>query len=242
MYTDLFIVMPTDYWVNGKRSDYPYGKVGTATFTSTNGSKLGNNTYPGAPGGTCFEPIDSFKGDIARNYFYVSTCYWADSALFNSNYAMATQVNLKPWAVQMLLEWHHNDPVSQKEIDRNNAAYNIQHNRNPFIDHPEYADCIWGTGNCNPAAVANVNAGGKSISIYPNPAKDNIAINWRQYGKAEATGLEVINAQGSLIYSLDVKGLKDNAVNIPVADWPKGLYFVKISMQHEVQVSRFVKD
>ena len=43
----------------------------------------------------------------------------------------------------MLLEWHANDPVSQREIDRNNAAYTYQGNRNPFIDHPEWVECIW---------------------------------------------------------------------------------------------------
>lgn len=241
MYTDLFIVMPTDYWVNAKRSDYPYGKVGTATYTSTNGSKLGNNVYPGAPGGTCFEPIDSFKGDIARNYFYMSTCYWADSAHFNNNYAMASQVNLKPWAAQMLLEWHHNDPVSQKEIDRNNAAYNIQGNRNPFIDHPEYADCIWGTGNCGPAGIAAMSAGNKRIIIYPNPANDQVVINWNSCAKGSGLQLEVLNMQGLVLYKQDVAKLNENVIALPLSNWPKGLYFVRLNTMGGVLTDKFVK-
>ncbi|MBL7692377.1 MAG: endonuclease, partial [Flavipsychrobacter sp.] len=73
--TDLFHVYPSDYWVNNQRGDNPYGRVTSPSQTFMNGSKLGNNSYPGAPSGTCFEPIDSFKGDLARTYFYVSTCY-----------------------------------------------------------------------------------------------------------------------------------------------------------------------
>ncbi len=240
MYTDLYIVMPTDYWVNNKRSDYPYGKVGTATYTSTNGSKLGNNVYPGGPGGTCFEPIDSFKGDIARNYFYVSTCYWADSAHFNNNYSMASQVNLKPWAVQMLLEWHHMDPVSQKEIDRNNAAYLIQGNRNPFIDHPEYADCIW-AGNCGPAGIASMSAGNKRLILYPNPAHDRVVINWNSCAKGSGLQLEVLNMQGMVVYQQEVTKLNENVVELAVSNWPKGLYFVRLNAASTVLTDKFVK-
>ena len=107
MQTDLFIVYPTDYYVNSNRGDLPYGIVGTATKTFTNHSKIGNNIYTGAPSGNCYEPNDSFKGDLARNYFYVSTCYRNDSTTFVS-WEMASQVNLEPWAIQMLLEWNHN--------------------------------------------------------------------------------------------------------------------------------------
>jgi len=238
MYTDIFIVMPTDYWVNNKRSDYPYGEVGTATYTSSNGSKLGNNVYPGAPGGTCFEPIDSFKGDIARNYFYVSTCYWADSAHFNNSYAMATQVNLKPWAVQMLLEWHHNDPVSQKEINRNNAAYTVQHNRNPFIDHPEYADCIWGTANCSSMSAINVNMSGSHMNIYPNPTSDDIRIN--VYVTGENLTLEVLNVSGNVVYKTNEKNSRD-AITIPLSSLPAGMYFVRASTTQEVILSKFIR-
>jgi len=238
MYTDLFIVYPTDYWVNNKRSDYPYGVVGTATYTSSNGSKLGNCVYPGYSG-TVFEPIDSFKGDLARNYFYISTCYWADSAHFNNSYPMASQVNLKPWAAQMLLEWHHNDPVSQKEINRNNAAYAIQHNRNPFIDHPEYADCIWGTANCSSMDAINVYVTTNHMNVYPNPAKDQIRMSL--YAGDAAESLEIIDVQGRVVKSLRQGELSSNVANVQIGDLPAGLYFVRVSTGKKVLFSKFIK-
>jgi len=144
MYTDLFHIYPTDGYVNGRRSNYPYGETDNPTYTSTNGSKLGSSSFPGY-GGIVFEPIDSFKGDFARTYFYMVTCYenllpgWSSEMLDGSTYPAFTS-----WAVNLLLEWNDMDPVSKKERDRNNVIYNqFQHNRNPFIDHPEYAGMIW---------------------------------------------------------------------------------------------------
>ena len=143
MYTDLFHLYPTDGYVNSKRSNLPIGKVTSATWTSTNGSKVGTSNISGYSG-QVFEPIDSFKGDFARTYFYMAVCY------MDKNLGVETQSNfsggdLKPWAKQLLLQWAALDPVSQKEIDRNNAVYGLQHNRNPFIDHPELAEKIFGS-------------------------------------------------------------------------------------------------
>jgi len=149
MYTDLFHLYLTDGYVNGQRSNLPFGEVGTASWTSQNGSKKGTSSYPGYSG-TVFEPIDEFKGDFARTYFYMATRYenvvsgWSSPMLNGSS----DQV-YEDWALSMLLEWHANDPVSQKEIDRNNAVYGIQGNRNPFIDHPEFVNQIWGGGTVN---------------------------------------------------------------------------------------------
>lgn len=152
MYSDLFHVIPTDGKVNNIRDDEPYGEVGTATYTSTNGSKRGNNVYPGYSG-TVFEPADEYKGDFARNYFYMATRYedviagWyansiqADAVLQSNSFPV-----FETWFLNMLGEWHVNDPVSQKETDRNDAVYGLQNNRNPFIDHPEFVYEIWGVG------------------------------------------------------------------------------------------------
>lgn len=143
MYTDLFHLYPTDGYVNSKRSNLPIGKVVSTSWTSTNGSKVGTSNISGYSG-QVFEPIDSFKGDFARTYFYMAVCY------MDKNLGVETQSNfsggdLKPWAKQLLLQWDALDPVSQKEIDRNNAIYELQHNRNPFIDHPELAAKIFGS-------------------------------------------------------------------------------------------------
>lgn len=139
-YTDLFHLYPTDGWTNGLRSNYPFGEVDNPSVTTTNGSKKGANTYPGYTG-LVFEPIDEFKGDFARTYFYVSTRYMNNISSWNS--AAFSGNNLSEWHRNMLLEWHWNDPVSQKEIDRNNAVHDIQDNRNPYIDHPEWVDLVW---------------------------------------------------------------------------------------------------
>ncbi len=152
MYTDLFHLLPTDGKVNGMRSNYPFGKVGSASYTSGNGSKVGACIYPGYTG-TVFEPVDEYKGDFARNYFYMATRYENVISTWHSNDPNAEailQANSFPvfetWFLNLLGEWSTADPVSQKEIDRNNAVYAIQHNRNPFIDHPEYVYSIWNVG------------------------------------------------------------------------------------------------
>ncbi|MBP3830404.1 MAG: endonuclease, partial [Bacteroidaceae bacterium] len=140
--SDLFHVLPTDGYVNNRRSSYPYGEVGSASYTSKNGSKLGTCKTSGYSG-TVFEPIDEYKGDIARGFFYMSTRYYTEDSGWSSS-DMTTKCEIKEWAMKMLLRWHKQDPVSQKEIDRNNVIYNsYQKNRNPFIDHPEYAEMIW---------------------------------------------------------------------------------------------------
>ncbi|PKO97744.1 MAG: hypothetical protein CVU14_09705 [Bacteroidetes bacterium HGW-Bacteroidetes-9] len=155
IYTDLFHLIPADSHVNTNRNNYPYGVVGVATWTSMNGSKRGPCISPGYSG-TVFEPIDDYKGDVARNYFYVATRYENSIASWENNTANGDVVLngtsfpcFEPWFLTMLGEWHTNDPVSQKEIDRNNTVYGIQGNRNPFIDHPEYVYEIWGVGAPN---------------------------------------------------------------------------------------------
>ena len=160
MYTDLFHLFPTDGYVNSKRSNLPIGKVTSASWTSTNGSKVGTSNISGYSG-QVFEPIDSFKGDFARTYFYMAVCY------MDKNLGVETQSNfsggdLKPWAKQLLLQWAALDPVSQKEIDRNNAVYELQHNRNPFIDHPELAEKIFGNDS-TPFSIS------KSTNSASNP-------------------------------------------------------------------------
>jgi endonuclease I len=162
MYTDLFHLLPTDGYVNNRRSNYPFGEVGTATWTSQNGSKLGNCVYPGYTG-TVFEPIDAFKGDFARSYFYMSVRYYTEDSGWPGS-GMVTGSQLKPWAVEMLKLWNSQDPVSTKEINRNNAVYNDQHNRNPFIDHPEYVSAIYGSNTGIFEIPEYV-----SVSVYPNP-------------------------------------------------------------------------
>lgn len=144
MYTDMFHIVPTDGYVNNKRGNYPFGEVGNASWTSLNGSRVGTSDYPGYSG-TVFEPIDEYKGDFARGYFYMATRYENSIAGWNSPMFDETAYPaFTEWALNLLMEWHEQDPVSDKEIARNNAIYQWQQNRNPFIDHPEFVTLIWG--------------------------------------------------------------------------------------------------
>lgn len=161
MYTDLFHLIPTDGYVNGRRSNYPYGETDNPTWTSAGGfSKLGPCSLPGYSG-TVFEPNDEYKGDLARNYFYMATAYesriasWSSPMLAGNAYPAYTD-----WAITMLLRWAKEDPVSEKEIARNNAVYAIQHNRNPYIDYPGLEQLVWGTQTTKPFDPDNYEGGG----------------------------------------------------------------------------------
>ena len=121
MYTDLFHMYPTDGKVNGMRSNYALGEVAKATWTSTNGSKVGSSAVNGYSG-TVFEPIDDYKGDLARTYFYFAVCYM-DKNLGQSSNSMFTKGSLKNWANTMLLRWNQEDaekwlPIIQVPVSK----------------------------------------------------------------------------------------------------------------------------
>ncbi|MEG0927097.1 endonuclease [Chryseobacterium sp.] len=185
MVSDVHFIRATDGKVNGMRSNYPFGKVGSATFTSQNGSKLGNSVSSGYAG-TVFEPIDEFKGDVARMIFYFVTRYQSKLSSFSSGNMLGSSTfpGLQTWELNVLLAWHNQDPVSQAEIKRNNASYSYQGNRNPFIDNPSYVNLIWGsqqpTGDTQaPTTATGLNVSGKtanSISLAWNASTDNVGV------------------------------------------------------------------
>ena len=144
MYTDLHHMYPTDKVVNNRRSNYPFGETAGEDYMSANGfSKLGACTYPGYKG-KVFEPNDEYKGDFARVYFYMVTIYqdynWVTTWMVNNN----DWKTLNQWSIDLLLKWAREDPVSEKEINRNDAVFRCQNNRNPFIDDPLLCEYIWG--------------------------------------------------------------------------------------------------
>ena len=155
MRSDAHHVIPSDGFVNGGRSNLPFGAVGSVQTTYMNGSKRGTSSTPGYSG-QVFEPIDEFKGDIARMLLYFATRYednyndnsWEDFNDANDPRDGSQNQWYEQWYVNLLLSWHAQDPVSQKEIDRNNDVYVHQNNRNPYIDNPQYVTMIWsGTGS-----------------------------------------------------------------------------------------------
>jgi endonuclease I len=165
MESDLFHLYPTDGYVNNIRGNYPYGEVSNPNYTSQNGGKRGPNTFPGYTG-TVFEPINEYKGDFARTYFYMCTRYYTEDAGWDVT-DMTDKANLKAWALDLMKKWNEQDPVSAKEVARNNAVYAIQGNRNPFIDHPEYACVIWPGGSyCTAGGPTTVSVSTVSSTSY----------------------------------------------------------------------------
>ena len=183
MYSDVNHLYPTDGYVNNMRSNYPYGEVNAPTSESMNHSKLGTGDNFGYKG-IVFEPIDKYKGDLARTSMYMATRY--ENEIIANNWSANGTANalfLSPadetdaakrklqiydaWYLKTIFKWSDEDPVSQKEVDRNNAIYyqSGQHNRNPFIDHPEYAAVIWQCTGLLPVTIIDFTATRQTSSI-----------------------------------------------------------------------------
>ena len=143
-YTDLNHLYPSDGEANLAKNNYPLGEVSTASFD--NGCTRVGTPMAGQGGGcaTVFEPDDEYKGDFARTYFYMATCYQDYTWKYTYMVTNSSWQTLNQWSINLLLKWSRQDPVSDKEVARNDAVYKIQNNRNPFIDNPTLAEYIWG--------------------------------------------------------------------------------------------------
>ena len=174
MYSDIVHIIPTDGYVNTRRNNNPYGTTNGETFTTANGfSKLGKCTWSGYTG-IVFEPNDEYKGDLARIYFYMATCY-EDSIMNWSSDMLGGSDKSQPyaaWAFDMLMQWSKEDPVSQKEIDRNNRCYVIQGNRNPFVDYPGLEEYIWGNKS---SVLFSYDVGGDVITPVDGSSTQDLA-------------------------------------------------------------------
>lgn len=143
--SDIVHVLPTDGYVNNRRSNYPFGEVKNATYQSAGGySKLGSCKTDGYTG-TVFEPNDEVKGDIARIYFYMITRYESSCGSWGHDVFSANYPGLTTWTLNMMMRWSKQDPVDEREIARNNAVYEVQGNRNPFVDYPGLEEYTWGS-------------------------------------------------------------------------------------------------
>lgn len=164
-YMDCYHLNPSNSAANSSRSNYPLGVPVKDIKSDTGSLKVGKRHHETMDVDFwVFEPKDEYKGDFARAYFYMATCYGRDidgtadpvCSKYNgwrtnnpdvgSMYAMQNDnyLEFQPWEQQVLIEWHRLDPVSEKEIKRADAVSNYQHNRNPFIDYPYLAEFIWG--------------------------------------------------------------------------------------------------
>lgn len=247
MKNDAFHVIPSDGYVNGQRNNLPFGRVNSATYTSTNGSKKGSNLnsgYSAGYSGTVFEPIDEFKGDIARSFFYFATRYEnIMSNFYNTANGSTTEAkvmfdgsNNKVFSdtfLNILITWHLNDPVSAKEIAINNRVYQHQGNRNPYIDHPEYVCQIWSTP-C--AALSNQNfASLETISVYPNPSNENkITIET----DIELDEIQLINLNGQLIQWIKKPEFSNNTYTLE--NLPQGFYLLRLNSKNQSLTKKIV--
>ena len=245
MKNDPFFVVPSDGKVNGDRNNLPFGKVGTATYTSQNGSKRGNGINSGYAlgySGVVFEPIDEFKGDVARAFFYFATRYEIDLANFytSANASTCQAKNMFDGSIgraftnpflDILVKWHTDDPVSAKEIAINNDIYyNHQSNRNPYIDHPEYVGIIWNSFLSNDSFdLENI------ISVYPNPAINN------EVYVSTATELKSIvlyNINGQIIQEIKNPSKVNDAYK--VSDLPKGFYLIQLATENASTTKKII--
>lgn len=217
--TDLHHIFPTDGYVNNRRGNYAFGEVGSVSWTSRNGSKLGACKTPGFSG-TVFEPIDEYKGDFARAIMYMSVRYFSEDASWSSS-DMTSKSEIKPWAIEMLLRWNELDPVSEKEKERNEAIYNdYQHNRNPFVDHPEYARMIWDPN----WSVVEENS--MDVYLFPNPIECGQTLHLSSNCNA-FDAFAICDLCGRTLFKASGRVVGDFAVTIPDG-FAKGCYIVKL--------------
>jgi endonuclease I len=135
--TDLHHVRPEDVTVNSSRGNKDFDNGGTA-HSECSGCKADSDSW---------EPRDAVKGDVARMLFYMAVRYEGDSSEVDLELNELVNNGTVPYhgKLSTLLQWHNQDPVDDFERRRNDIIYNnYQHNRNPFIDHPEWVSAIWG--------------------------------------------------------------------------------------------------
>lgn len=226
-YKDLFHLYPSNGEANNAKSNYPLGVV-TGSVIFTNGvSKVGVGVYSGYSGNV-FEPADEYKGDFARSYMYMATAYqnyvnyWNSPMLDNNTYPV-----FNTWAKDLLLAWHRNDPVSDKETTRNEAVSGFQHNRNPFIDYPQLAEYIWGNNTGTPFSfiTGTINVTGK---ILANQTKLSFTTNQTRMINIKGADLQGVISVSLTGTNAGMFTVSTNSISIENA----GGYGTEVSIQY----------
>lgn len=151
-YTDAHHLRPADVSMNTTRSNYDFETSSDAV------TEAPENFYDTSL--RTWEPRDEVKGDVARMMFYMDVRYAGASADNTPDLVLVDNIGTENDSAEFgklctLYEWHLTDTVSDMEVQRNNAVYEYQGNRNPFIDHPEWADTIFGPACGNDPVVEN---------------------------------------------------------------------------------------
>ena len=241
MYSDAFHLYPTSCYVNSYRGNYALGETATGTKCTTSGmtqalGKRGDSSFEGFSG-VVYEPDDEYKGDLARSYFYMATRYadicggWGNA--FN---ATAANAGLSKYSIALFLKWHRQDPVSQKEKDRNEAVYARQKNRNPFIDYPDLAEYIWGDNKGqawykNNTAIDQLDQ--SWISVFPNPATDFIAINAKD---VTVLTYQLLDLSGKILQS----GTAVSNDHIALNQFANGVYILQVNADNKSILQKII--
>jgi endonuclease I len=226
MYTDLFHLVPSDGYVNNRRGSFPFGEVGQTTWISTNGSKVGQSITSGYSG-VVFEPIDAYKGDFARGMMYMNVRYYSEDGNWPGS-DMTDGAELLGWAKALMLKWHIQDPVSQKEINRNNGIYEIQQNRNPFIDRPEFATLIFDPT----ASVDERSFTHASLDIWPNPSNGELQVRC-YYCTSTSSEVLLTDITGKTLSLIPLDDPKSVSL-IDISWLETGFYFVSLVQNNRI--------
>jgi endonuclease I len=245
MMSDLHHVFPTDGFVNGLRANFAFGEVSNPSKTTLNGSKLGTGNNFGYTS-TVFEPINAYKGDIARAILYMIVRYetllpqWKSNSNANDILDGTIYPGLDAWHLKTLFKWHIQDPVSDKEKNRNDSIFTILGNRNPFIDRPEWVFQIWScTGLITNTSVTNtINNSTDRFRIYPNPSTNgNIQINISN--NSQVIHYELIDIQGKTIYNSQTNS-GQSSISLNFSHLRNGQYIVRFKGKDFMEYKKII--
>lgn len=232
---DLHHLYPTTNAVNSARGNYPFFTVPNHASADVYYNNTPWQSYRGSDGmgHTVFEPADQHKGNVARSLLYFTVRY--NDGLIQGG------VNMLP----ILLQWHVSDPVDVTESTRNQEIFDFQHNRNPFVDHPEFVAAIWGpTSNEDPTAspVPDFTLG----AVYPNPFSTKASVSVESRGN-EDLSVKIFNLKGQLVRE---EGLAAKAGNQEFvwdgrdangSELSGGIYIIRISSDACTRIAKVVK-
>ncbi len=236
MYSDGFHIYPTDGKVNALRGNLPHGETNSAPLGGSALGKIGPSNVAGYTS-SVYEPADEYKGDIARVYFYFVTRYQTQLPSMNGT-VLTTDAypSLTTWFLNLMLKWHREDPVSQKEIDRNNAVSIAQVNRNPYVDYPDLVEHVWGNKKTVAWYQANDLAEeeiGAKFTISPIPASSYFMVSHplsgtMEYALYRTTGEEVDRGEVMSGDQIDVLNLED------------GIYVLRIKHKESISIHKVI--
>lgn len=271
MYSDLNFLIPADARINQLRNNYPYGVGGNTNFYNfTNGSRMSNAAIPNYPyTGRVYEPINEFKGDIARTLLYFVVRYEGKLGSFNTAYSTSSTITPAtdqcpfdgteeravdlPY-IEMLKQWNNADPVSQREIDRNNAVYAIQKNRNPFIDHPEWINIIWSeapdtVAPLAPSSLVSTQQNARFVNLSWIPSADTDILGYRIYvngsptpaATTKNTSISIDHLDPSTTYSFTVKSFDKGYLESPYSNAVSATTLASDSYSSDLMIVKYIE-